>query len=132
AIQVRTSASRTVRPNELSGFFAVIFLPDGGAPLDSGFARRLCSMISLICEPSKLSYSSKAFAIAPSLSRSAMASSCQVDRHHQTISARAGQSAPKWLGCVREHRHCPVHWKRAVDAGGTSCKLVAPLLAGKP
>src|SRR5262249_3493122 len=56
----------------LGGFSAGIFLPGGDDAPGGGLIRRPCSTISLICEPSKVSYSSKAFAIISSLSRFAV------------------------------------------------------------
>src|SRR4029077_6380321 len=56
----------------LGGFSAGIFLPGGGDAPGGGLIRRPWSTISLICEPSKVSYSSNALAITSSLSRFAM------------------------------------------------------------
>ena len=56
----------------LGGFSGGIFLPGGGDEPGGGLIRRPCSTISLICEPSKVSNSSKAFAITSSLSRFAV------------------------------------------------------------
>src|SRR6266436_1434509 len=56
----------------LGGFSAGIFFPGGGLTLGGGFNKRPCLTISLICEPSKVSYSSSAFAIVSSASRCAM------------------------------------------------------------
>ncbi len=56
----------------LGGFSAGIFLPGGGETPGGGLIRRPCSTISLSCEPSSVSNSSSAFAIASSLSRFAV------------------------------------------------------------
>src|SRR5436190_14399134 len=56
----------------LGGFSAGIFLSGGGAAPRGGLIKRPCSTISLICEPSSVSYSSSALAITSSLSRFAM------------------------------------------------------------
>src|SRR5881397_1154094 len=56
----------------LGGFSAGIFLPGGGDAPGGGFINRPCSTISLSCEPSSVSNSSKAFAITSSLSRFAV------------------------------------------------------------
>src|SRR5205814_3011529 len=56
----------------LGGFSGGIFLPGGGAAPGGGLIRRPCSTISLICEPSRVSNSSSAFAIVSRVSRFAV------------------------------------------------------------
>src|SRR6266436_6977378 len=59
-----TSGATTCLGGLSGSFLVVVELMPGG-----GFIRRPWSMISLICEPSKVSYSSKAFAMVSSVSR---------------------------------------------------------------
>src|SRR5438094_9431811 len=56
----------------LGGFSGSIFSPPGGAIPGGGFNIRPCSTISLICEPSRLSNSSNAWAMISGLSRLAV------------------------------------------------------------